>query len=93
VLERILHASPAWQFIFFGLGAITYAKHPEGSLEYGKRRSLNGIQRLLDRRAGRVPEAEQPIASTFVPADRGDGAAAVPNGDGATTTPNEVRTT
>src|SRR5690348_3024450 len=53
VLTRILHASTSWQFIFFGLGAIAYAKNPEGTLEAGKRRSLNFIQRLLDKRAGR----------------------------------------
>ncbi|GIU87415.1 MAG: hypothetical protein KatS3mg009_1930 [Acidimicrobiia bacterium] len=36
-------------FILFGLGAITYAKHPEGSVEFGKRRSLNAVQRWIDR--------------------------------------------
>jgi branched-subunit amino acid ABC-type transport system permease component len=35
--------------ILFGLGAITYARHPEGILEFQKRRSLNAIQRRLDR--------------------------------------------
>jgi hypothetical protein len=58
VLTRILHASLSWQFIFFGLGAIAYAKNPEGTLEAGKRRSLNAIQKLLDRRAGRTPPPE-----------------------------------
>jgi ABC-type branched-subunit amino acid transport system permease subunit len=61
VLTRILHASSSWQFIFFGLGAIAYAKNPEGTLEAGKRRSLNFIQRLLDRRAGRTPASEEPV--------------------------------
>jgi branched-subunit amino acid ABC-type transport system permease component len=40
--------------ILFGLGALTYAKHPEGILEFQKRRSLNRIQRRLDRRAARA---------------------------------------
>ncbi len=38
-----------WQYIFFGLGALTFARHPEGILEYQKRRSLNAIQERLDR--------------------------------------------
>jgi ABC-type branched-subunit amino acid transport system permease subunit len=63
VLVRILHASPTWQFVFFGIGAFAYAKNPEGTLEAGKRRSLNFIQRLLDRRAGREPPHQEPIAS------------------------------
>ncbi|HEX5095093.1 MAG TPA: ABC transporter permease, partial [Acidimicrobiia bacterium] len=37
-------------FIFFGLGAITYAKHPEGVLEFNKRKSMARIQARLDRR-------------------------------------------
>jgi ABC-type branched-subunit amino acid transport system permease subunit len=58
VLTRILHVAGIWQFVFFGLGAIAYAKHPEGTLEHGKRTSLNAIQRLLDRRAGRTPASD-----------------------------------
>ena len=38
--------SLSWQYILFGLGALTYARHPEGLLEYGKRTSLNLIQQL-----------------------------------------------
>jgi hypothetical protein len=37
------------QFVFFGLGAITYAKHPEGVLEHQKRRSMAFFQRHLAR--------------------------------------------
>ncbi len=44
---KALGVSPAYQFILFGLGAITYAKHPEGILEYNKRRSLETVQRFL----------------------------------------------
>jgi branched-chain amino acid transport system permease protein len=35
--------------IFFGLGAVTYAKHPEGILEANKAKSLAQVQRLIDR--------------------------------------------
>ncbi len=44
---KSLGVSPAYQFILFGLGAITYAKHPEGILEYNKRKSLETVQRFL----------------------------------------------
>lgn len=40
--------SSSWQFIFFGLGAIAFARHPEGTFEYFKRTSQNSVQRLLD---------------------------------------------
>jgi branched-subunit amino acid ABC-type transport system permease component len=39
----------ALQTILFGLGALTYAKHPEGILEFQKRRSLARVQRIIDR--------------------------------------------
>lgn len=42
--------SPSWEFVFFGLGAITYARHPEGILEFQKRRSLEFIDRRLLRK-------------------------------------------
>lgn len=36
-------------FILFGFGAIQYARHPEGTLEAGKRTSLAFFQRQIDR--------------------------------------------
>jgi len=39
--------------ILLSLGAFTYAKHPEGILEYNKRRSLEFIQRIIDRRSSK----------------------------------------
>ncbi len=44
---KALGLSPAYQFILFGLGAITYVCHPEGIVEYNKRRSLDAVQRFL----------------------------------------------
>lgn len=41
------------QPILFGLGALTYAKHPEGILEFQKRRSYERIQGLIDRFGGK----------------------------------------
>jgi branched-chain amino acid transport system permease protein len=49
-LLKWLGLSGGYQFIFFGLGAITYAKNPEGIIEAQTRKSLAFVQRLLDRR-------------------------------------------
>ncbi len=37
-------------FALFAYGTLTFAKHPEGILEFQKRRSLAAITRWLDRR-------------------------------------------
>jgi hypothetical protein len=39
--------------ILLSIGAFTYAKHPEGVLEFNKSRSLNAVQRGIDRFKGR----------------------------------------
>jgi ABC-type branched-subunit amino acid transport system permease subunit len=39
--------------ILLSIGAFTYAKHPEGILEFQKRRSLDRVQRTIDRFKGR----------------------------------------
>jgi len=44
-------------FILFGLGALTYARHPEGIVEAQTRRSLQRITRWLDR--GKRRDAER----------------------------------
>jgi branched-chain amino acid transport system permease protein len=51
-VQPFLHVNAlpiAVQFIFFGLGAVTYARHPEGVLEANKVRSLAQVQRFIDR--------------------------------------------
>ncbi len=53
--------------ILLSIGAFTYAKHPEGVLEFQKRRSLDAVQRMIDRFKGRgdVEEpAPEPAAVT-----------------------------
>ncbi len=50
-LLNALGAPGAIQFVLFGLAALGYAKHPEGLLEFGKRKQLEAIQRRLDRRS------------------------------------------
>jgi branched-chain amino acid transport system permease protein len=49
-LLKELGISSELQYVLFGLGALTYAQHPDGILEYQKRMAIESIQRLLDRR-------------------------------------------
>ena len=56
---KALGVSPAYQFILFGLGAITYAKHPEGIVECKKRKSLEARPALARRASGRRPAATE----------------------------------
>jgi ABC-type branched-subunit amino acid transport system permease subunit len=51
ILDRIGIAQ-SWTYILFGLGAITYAKHPEGIIEHQTRRSLARTERLIARLRG-----------------------------------------
>ncbi len=56
VLEQVLHLPSdiilPIQFAAFGFGAVTFAKHPEGIVEFQKRASIERINRLLVRRFG-----------------------------------------
>ena len=47
---------PGLQTILFGLGALTYAKHPEGILEFQKRKSYAFFERILASRS-KAPDA------------------------------------
>jgi branched-chain amino acid transport system permease protein len=58
-LLKAIGAPTALQFVFFGLAAVGFAKHPEGFVEFGKRQQLEAIQKRLDRRA-RAPGAGGP---------------------------------
>ncbi len=60
-----MHALPAGLFfVIFGLGAVTYAKHPEGVLEYNTRKSMEKIQARLDARAARRSAENEVVAAT-----------------------------
>jgi len=41
--------SAKWLFILFGLGTLQYARHPEGAVEYGKRRAGARVEALVTR--------------------------------------------
>ena len=57
-IPGIFPISPKWRFVLFGLGAIQFARHPEGLIEAGKARSAARAER---RRAGRSPAEPPPV--------------------------------
>jgi ABC-type branched-subunit amino acid transport system permease subunit len=64
-LQPWYHMSPptaGFQTILFGLGALTYARHPEGILEFQKRRSYARIQQVTHR--VRPPKTKVPDVTT-----------------------------
>jgi ABC-type branched-subunit amino acid transport system permease subunit len=77
-VQPVYHMSalpPALQPILFGLGALTYAKHPEGILEFQKRRSYARIQQLMDKfgRKGKLDPAPDDPGGARVIAAAGSG--------------------
>ena len=70
ILSDWLGLSSSWAFILFGFGAIQYARHPEGTLENGKRQAMAFFQRQFDRLSARRSKSSSGGAS----------------GDGTTTT-------
>jgi hypothetical protein len=73
----------ALAFFLFGIGALTYARHPEGAVEFNKRRVLLRVAAWLDRRAGREPTAGVADATTLA---RGQAPALELSGDGQAVT-------
>ncbi|MEX2257057.1 MAG: ABC transporter permease [Acidimicrobiia bacterium] len=61
-LLKELGISVELQYVLFGLGALTYARHPEGILEAQKRQAIGAIQGWIDRRGGSAapPAATSP---------------------------------
>jgi len=62
--ERIpsfLPISPKWRFVLFGLTTISFARHPEGLVENGKRKAHERMEKLMARRRARqAPDAARP---------------------------------
>jgi hypothetical protein len=56
-IPELLHHLPGrWanlEYVLFGFGAINYAKHPEGVVEFGKRRSIERVVAWNKRREER----------------------------------------
>ena len=53
-VPSIFPLDPVWRFVLFGLTAIQFARHPEGVLEYGKRRDMARMQARIDAPGPRV---------------------------------------
>jgi branched-subunit amino acid ABC-type transport system permease component len=66
----IFPLSPAWRLVLFGLGALQFARHPEGMVEYGKRRAHRRVEGWLAR-SGR-DRSEGPPAPPSEPAPAGE---------------------
>jgi branched-subunit amino acid ABC-type transport system permease component len=66
----IFPLSPAWRLVLFGLGALQFARHPEGMVEYGKRRAHRRVEGWLAR-SGR-DGSEGPPAPPSEPAPVGE---------------------
>ena len=66
------------EFVLFAVGAFTYAKHPEGIVEFQKTRWMNRVARLLqhwDARRGKTPPSLDPSSdgrSVRIPGTAGD---------------------
>jgi len=58
---------PTWAqsvaFILFGIGSFTYAKHPEGIIEFQTTASLNGTLRRIERRKARRTGSDPDIGT------------------------------
>lgn len=75
LLEDALRLQPGIFIIFFGLGAITYARHPEGIVEFQTRKSIQATirARALNARArvlaaaGKLPAAFTPVQRVVLP--------------------------
>lgn len=60
---KLIGVDAGYQFVLFGLGAITYARHPEGVLEFQKRKSLAAVERRLPARWRSAPPGADPAMS------------------------------
>ncbi|HEY7070026.1 MAG TPA: hypothetical protein VH479_07935, partial [Acidimicrobiales bacterium] len=64
--------SPAWRFILFGLGAIQFARHPEGMVEFGKRRAHHRVEGWLARVGRNGSDGGGPTDADAEPAPVGE---------------------
>ena len=61
-LPGFLPISPKWRFVLFGLTTLSFARHPEGLIESGKRRWYERIDRRVRSRTGSAGDPEPPAA-------------------------------
>ncbi|MGH9013904.1 MAG: ABC transporter permease subunit [Acidimicrobiia bacterium] len=75
LIDDLLHLPGSWFFILFGLGAITYARHPEGVVEFQTRKAIDAQVRgrranqraTRLRREGRLPPQWRRVPTVVVP--------------------------
>ncbi|HUF85244.1 MAG TPA: hypothetical protein VMQ81_11710, partial [Acidimicrobiia bacterium] len=75
LLEDLLHLPESIFFILFGLGAITYARHPEGVVEFQTRKAIDAQVRgrrsneraARLRKEGRLPSQWRRVSAVVVP--------------------------
>jgi branched-subunit amino acid ABC-type transport system permease component len=78
--------NPGWLFVLFALGAIQYARHPEGVLEYNRRRrATKALHRRLAESDARPPDLA--VAPTAVASAEDDA-----SGDSSSVRPSEAAT-
>ncbi|UDY35071.1 ABC transporter permease [Dermatobacter hominis] len=66
LVPDVFPISPKWRYVLFGLTTLTFARHPEGLIENGKRKAHARVERWLGRRSGAPPgptAATSPAAS------------------------------
>jgi branched-chain amino acid transport system permease protein len=62
-IPGVFPMSPTWTYVLFGLGALQFARHPEGLVENGKRRSTEAVERWWAARRGGAAPADQPAGT------------------------------
>ena len=55
LVPDVFPISPKWRYVLFGLTTLTFARHPEGLIENGKRKAHARVERWLGRRSGAPP--------------------------------------
>lgn len=64
LVPGVFPISPKWRFVLFGLTTISFARHPEGLIEDGKRRAYERIERWMGRL--RPPPTVDPTVESAV---------------------------
>jgi ABC-type branched-subunit amino acid transport system permease subunit len=68
-IPGVFPISPKWTFILFGLGAIQFARHPEGIVEYNLHRKAVKAEQRRSARAAGASEAEPDPGSAEMPTE------------------------
>ncbi len=63
----IFPISPKWRLVLFGLTAIQFARHPEGMLEYGKRRATARVDARIAPRSTAAADGDDGASSDAEP--------------------------